>query len=1518
MAKSAWDQFPVATPLDLALHAEGVDSKVADIARSIYAQESSSGKNTKTSNAGAVGGMQVIPATFARVAEKDWDINDPVHNARAGVRYIKKLHERGGGDPGLTAAGYYGGEGAQDKAKRGIAVSDPRNPRAPNTLQYAQQVVGRIPVSNEAPKAAKAADWSQFPEATPQEIAEFERSRSEKAPKSGEAAAGAKSKKADSSKKKERTTMEEVARQVGLTARSGIAGLVSLPAMASDAVTGVINAGADLVAGKGNGPRFIPAGAAVQQAMTKLGLPEPETAQERVVADMTQAMAGAGGMVKGAEVLSRAAGPVAASVGKTLAEGPVLQLASSAAGAGASGATREAGGGTGAQIAAGLAASILPTSGAALAGEAAKRTLRGGEEGRKRVAANLETFKKSGTTPTLGQATESRIHRATESVLAKTPGGAGVIAQRAQKQADEMSAAIQQLSDELAPDASAVNAGEAITRGVNAFKAHVKQTQAKLYDALDAHLPAESRIPSAKTQAALADLNADIAGAPELSKWFKNARIKGIEGGLKSDTSSVEAILSRPGMKQAAEGFRKQLLDAEAKAIAINAERKALGLNVFEPTRTAAQIEDEVTQFLVKQADGNLPYESLKKLRTLVGRELADNSLVSDVPRSKWAALYGAISEDLGDAATAAGPKAKAAWDRANKYTRLSLERMDQLSSVVNRDAPEKVFAAAISGTSEGATTVRRLVGALPAQERRELAAAVLQRMGRAAPGQQNAMGDAFSSETFLTNLSKLSPSARIAIFGKTSRSDLEKRVGEFAKLAESRRDGGKIFANPSGTASALAQMGAGAGMGAGVLASLSGGGVLPLLGGFTVPAAANVIAKAATSPKLVERLATPINLRPGAQGAMVGAAARALQPASPSAEPDWSQFPEATPEEIAEFQRAQAGAAGQPPQGQPAMVAPGAAPQMSTPGGAQPADQVPGAVDPERPAIEPQSLRMNRNGEPFATQRAAMIDAARNGGTVVPVAGGFAVVPAGAEPVEAGQEPGAVGADEMPPGAQAPGAMPGDVMNPSGSPFATRMAAVMAANRIGGQVVPTEGGFVARPAAPNSTVAQPSGASQQTDVLNPSGQHFKTKMAAERAAKKTPGDVVAVPGGFVVRPKAQEPLFDAPQATPDAAAGPQADPAAAPAVGGIAPGVPVDTAAGEGSASPAVRGDQPEQLGALNTPLEPAGVIAEPLVRDLQMANVQPGIADQQAANPGVETGQQVGEWQTFPPDTQTLGIPRAEMPQIKSAHRGALTNFLNARGVEHEADEVDPSQLKPTQAEFSPEKVERAKSFDGPGRAVLVSQDGHILDGHHEWLAKGNKGEPVKIIRFQAPIAELLPMVREFPSSTVDTATADVQNQAPATEAGPEGAQAARVEAPAPAGGDGGAAVAGVPAERYSGEFAELEAAGVTEFEQRTAIDTTQSTAMREQAQQVRESQKVAEGGPLSKAANVGVEATAAQMESQADALVSAQDRAIRADILNPAGMPFMTWRAASLAAKRYGGEVVPVGGGFAVRAA
>ena len=137
-------------------------------------------------------------------------------------------------------------------------------------------------------------------------------------------------------------------------------------------------------------------------------------------------------------------------------------------------------------------------------------------------------------------------------------------------------------------------------------------------------------------------------------------------------------------------------------------------------------------------------------------------------------------------------------------------------------------------------------------------------------------------------------------------------------------------------------------------------------------------------------------------------------------------------------------------------------------------------------------------------------------------------------------------------------------------------------------------------------------------------------------------------------------------------------------------------------------------------------------------------------ATAPSIEGADLGNGWAKFSAESGTAGVPRAEMPQIKAEHRGAMVNFMNARGVAHQEETLPASSLKPTQAEFSREKVARAAGFEGGNRAILVSADNHILDGHHQWMAARDKGEDVRAIRLNAPIRDLIGLAHDFPSST------------------------------------------------------------------------------------------------------------------------------------------------------------------------
>lgn len=692
----------------------------------------------------------------------------------------------------------------------------------------AREAFGSVPGADEAQRLmskSAASSGNSKPMASPYEAAAREAFASTLGKDAGESILSGKASQPAAEDKRatllaeKRSMLDSTLRQLGLFTRHAVNGVAALPSMAADAlVTTPVNAALDAVKGKGKGARLERPAKALDDALTMVGFPQPENATERVVGDATSAMAGAGGMVKAGQALASGAGKVAGAVGEKLAEGAGMQIGSAASGAGAAGLTREMGGTEGAQLAAGLAGGLAPSVVPYAVKGAVRGVVRGGEAGRQKMADNIKMFEDAaGVTPTLGQATGSPRIQATESLLEKTPGAVGRMNSVGRTQNEMMAQSLDKLTKSLSTEPSSAMAGEAIQRGVDKFRDAFKAQQTKLYDALDKHIPSNTPIQVGNTKQSLAELNAAIDGAENVSGLFKNQKIAGIESALKAD------------------------LEASAQT-------------------------------------GTIPYASVKKLRSLVGQEIEAGALVSDAPQAAWKRLYGALSTDLADAASAAGPAAEQAWKKANDFTRSELGKIEQLQKIVGKDSHEKIFQAALSGSREGPTIIGRVMSALPQEDRREVAGAVLRRMGQANPGAQDAAGEAFNSETFLTNLSKMSPEARNVIFKNTGVPGVQDRVNLLAGMASSIRDGSKFLKNPSGTATVGSQIGLASALSGGLATAATTGNLVPLAGAVGVPVVANGAARAVTSPSLVRGFAEETVLPSGSAGSSINAVATSLE----------------------------------------------------------------------------------------------------------------------------------------------------------------------------------------------------------------------------------------------------------------------------------------------------------------------------------------------------------------------------------------------------------------------------------------------------------------------------------------------------------------------------------------------------------------------------------------------------------------------------------------------------------------
>ena len=549
-----------------------------------------------------------------------------------------------------------------------------------------------------------------------------------------------------------------------------------------------------------------------------LGLPKAQTAGDRIYGDIGEALTGAGltlgaGAALGAgravaPTLARAAAApqavptLGARAAEVLAAQPGLQVASTIGGAGASAAARESGAGTGGQLAAALAGGLAPSALATGLPMTIRGALRGGEQNRQSLETAIRDFKSLGdATPTVGQGTGSRVRQGLENLLGSSPTAGGVIARAGEMQGEQIGKGLDALARRMSSNPTAEGAGRSIREGVDTFARSTKATRRALYWQVDRNIPADAPVPLSRTQQTLAAMTAPTPGA-----------------------EATTGALINPELGRIAENLATDLAAGNGSA---------------------------------------LPYEAVKGLRTRLGEEAFNFSLTPDKPTAQLRQLYGALTEDIADAARQAGPDAERALKRANNYYRKSQKRLELLESVVDRNGgPERIFQAAMSGAKEGATVLRSVMRSLPVDAQKDVTAAVIRRMGLANPGAQDAAGEVFSAANFLSNWNRVSPEARSTLFNRYG-GKVSEDIDKLARVAESIKDGSGVLRNPSGTAAQVASFGYGGGLAMSILT-----GDLPTLAKLVAGGGlANLTARALTSPRTVSWLArntdTPVGALP-------------------------------------------------------------------------------------------------------------------------------------------------------------------------------------------------------------------------------------------------------------------------------------------------------------------------------------------------------------------------------------------------------------------------------------------------------------------------------------------------------------------------------------------------------------------------------------------------------------------------------------------------------------------------------
>jgi hypothetical protein len=350
--------------------------------------------------------------------------------------------------------------------------------------------------------------------------------------------------------------LSDLPRQLGLTARAAITGATSLPAIGADALTGLIN----MIAGR---QVMQPSSQALQSLMTRAGVPEPQTAQERVVQDIGGAMAG----VSGPGLLANKMGPVAKEF---FMGSPQAQTAAAIGGAAAGGTARESDLGPVAQTLAAITGSIAP--GGVTASQALQRGAKEAvrpftEAGREVITGNVlrslardpeaaikaaESYqaKVPGYTPTTSQAT-----RDLGLISAETPIRSMATMGQFEAQTSAANQARLKILDQLAKDKTALE---------GAIKKRDEVT-APLREQAFSNPVDETAFNTAVYENVLGKIDAisasDVGARKTVQKAMDFAR-QTVEGGLGSPTRLYEA---RKDLRDAAQG----LLDKEGSAYSL-------------------------------------------------------------------------------------------------------------------------------------------------------------------------------------------------------------------------------------------------------------------------------------------------------------------------------------------------------------------------------------------------------------------------------------------------------------------------------------------------------------------------------------------------------------------------------------------------------------------------------------------------------------------------------------------------------------------------------------------------------------------------------------------------------------------------------------------------------------------------------------------------------------------------------------------------------------------------------------
>lgn len=389
------------------------------------------------------------------------------------------------------------------------------------------------------------------------------------------------------------------------------------------------------------------------------------------------------------------------------------------------------------------------------------------------------------------------------------------------------------IEDRLAGSATEAALGYVAGRGVGALGGKVAQNARSR--------PAAASTPASEYAAAAGRLDvepyAPDMGMRTAAMAGKLAQTQAGLGPIKTKAAATLAsakaardrIARTLGKPQEGEGLGYTISNGAQKAIAREhdkgealykaAERQSDGARI-RPTEAFQTLSDEIDAMADtglsetaanifkrvrdRMAEGPMTVDTLRSIRSSIREDLATMNVRGGVSNARAQRVMEAITKDIDD-----GLRAQGRGDAADLFKQADgqwasyIDLTDNVvTPLIGKDASAsgeqvvKRLTADLQGNNARAV---KLLNALPAKEQSIARASVIQALGRSSSGRQDAAGEAFSLNEFLTQWDKIGETAKRAYFGKEGRAALN----DLAVIAQGSK-AAQRFANHSNTGGAL------------------------------------------------------------------------------------------------------------------------------------------------------------------------------------------------------------------------------------------------------------------------------------------------------------------------------------------------------------------------------------------------------------------------------------------------------------------------------------------------------------------------------------------------------------------------------------------------------------------------------------------------------------------------------------------------------------------------------------------